>query len=296
MTRQWPRRARLVAATVGVALVAAAGAAPVTAASGAGEAVAWTHNPASPTGPAAWGGLDRQWKACASSTNQSPIVITTTWRARLPALLVDYRRTPLIVKNIGHVVEVPQPAGGGGNLVIGGHGYRLVQWHVHAPGEHVVDGHRADMEIHLVHQDARGDTAVLAVLADVAWSSHRSAPRWRGAADLLRTALRAAPSKAGEETDVGQKVSAALLLGTGVTRSGRIGVVGDYLTYTGSLTTPPCSTGVRWFVLPRVMRVDHGSVERLHALVASFPGYDGYPDNNRPVQPLGSRSVKRRLG
>lgn len=36
------------------------------------------------------------------------------------------------------------------------------------------------------------------------------------------------------------------------------------------------------------------NIERMHTLVAEFPGYDGYPDNNRPVQPLGARTVQRR--
>jgi hypothetical protein len=42
--------------------------------------------------------------------------------------------------------------------------------------------------------------------------------------------------------------------------------------------------------------VDQASVQRLHTLIASFPGYDGYPNNNRPVQSLGSRTVERSVG
>jgi len=68
--------------------------------------------------------------------------------------------------------------------------------------------------------------------------------------------------------------------------------VSSYLTYAGSLTTPACTTGVRWVVLSTPVRVDAGTVARMHALVAGFPGYGGYPDNNRPVQPLGSRTVQ----
>jgi carbonic anhydrase len=49
---------------------------------------------------------------------------------------------------------------------------------------------------------------------------------------------------------------------------------------------------VRWVVLSTPVRVDAGTVARMHALVAGFPGYGGYPDNNRPVQPLGSRTVQ----
>jgi hypothetical protein len=48
-------------------------------------------------------------------------------------------------------------------------------------------------------------------------------------------------------------------------------------------------------LVPGLLSVDAESVHRLHALIASFPGYDGYPDNNRPVQPLGSRTVTQRV-
>ena len=189
------------------------------------------------------------------------------------------------------MVEVPQPAGGGGTLAVGDHSYQLAQWHIHAPSEDVINGHRDDLEIHLVNADAQGNNAVLAIFADVV-SSHGAAPQ-SPASKLLRTVLQAAPSTAGEETDLGQKVSAAVLLGAGVGRSHHSVIIPSYLTYTGSLTTPPCTGGVRWFILHRTIRVDQTSVQRLHTLIASFPGYGGYPNNNRPVQPLGSRTVER---
>jgi carbonic anhydrase len=245
---------------------------------------AWSHNPALPNGPARWATLSPDWAACGGKGDQSPIAINGARPALLPAVRVDYPRTPLVVENTGHVVEVPQPAG---LLRVGTATYRLVQWHVHAPSEHVVRGHRYDLEIHLVHQDDRGATLVLAVLAGIA------RPARAGAADLLRRTLRAAPEEAGEETDTGTEASAVALLPSDVRRLGPTGaVVSRYLTYEGSLTTPPCTTGVRWVVLPTPVRVDAGTVGRMHALVAGFPGYGGYPDNNRPLQPLGSRTVR----
>ena len=83
-------------------------------------------------------------------------------------------------------------------------------------------------------------------------------------------------------------MSTAVLLGAGHSTRAR---VSKYLTYTGSLTTPPCTGGVQWFLLPQVISIDPATVEDLHALIATFTGYSGYPDNNRPVEPLGTRTV-----
>jgi carbonic anhydrase len=217
----------------------------------------------------------------------------TARKAQLPALQVTYPRTPLIVENTGHVVEVPQPAAGGGTLKVGDHEYRLQQWHVHAPAEHIVNGQRADLEIHLVHADAGGHNVVLAIFADIPTGQQRRGSS--AATRLIRTVLHAAPSTAGAEEDLNRKVSTAVLLGDGSAHSGRSRVtIGRYLTYTGSLTTPPCTAGVRWFLLPRIITIDPASVRNLHSLIATFPGYGGYPDNNRPVQTLDSRTVQAR--
>jgi carbonic anhydrase len=311
MSHRGTRLAVLAASLAGLALIALtapvqSGAAPIYAPTSIPVAATtaqpdaastWTHNPALPDGPTHWATLTPDWAACAGDGDQSPIVINHGRPASLPPLQVEYPRVPLVVENTGHVVEVHQPAGESGTLRYGTATYRLVQWHLHAPSEHVVNGRRYDMEIHLVHQSDRGATVVLAILADIARHGRDAPPPGRGTAQLLRRTLRAAPEKAGEETDTGTAASAIALLPPGTHHAGRTSaVVTDYLTYRGSLTTPPCTTGVSWLILPTPARVDANTVERMHTLVAEFPGYDGYPDNNRPVQPLGTRTVQRRDG
>ncbi|GAB1645574.1 carbonic anhydrase family protein [Krasilnikovia sp. MM14-A1259] len=283
--------AALAAAPVPIAAAAAGASTSAAAAAGPATVPAWTHDPARTDGPAHWASLTPDWAACGGEGDQSPVALGNGRRAALPELRADYPRVPLVVENTGHVVEVPQPDGAQGTLRFGGTTYRLVQWHVHVPSEHVLNGHRYAMEIHLVHRDSNGATAVLAVLADVA---RPGGYPLGGTAGLLRRTARAAPAAAGTETDTGTTASAADLLPTGTGRPTDGAVVTRYLTYGGSLTTPPCTTGVRWIVLPTPVLVGAGTVERLHAVVAGFPGYDGYPDNNRPLQPLGSREVLRR--
>jgi carbonic anhydrase len=55
-----------------------------------------------------------------------------------------------------------------------------------------------------------------------------------------------------------------------------------YFTYVGSLTTPPCTEGVRWFVLKSPLSLSEGQIATFAKL---------YPADARPVQPLNGREV-----
>src|SRR3954451_22156567 len=281
-------RARLATASAGLVLSAVPVAAPVTAAAAAtpvmsimtGETAEWNHDPASPIGPTHWGELDPAWRACVSVEGQSPIAVTATREAELPVLLVDYPRTPLVVRNTGHVIEVPAPPGGGGTLLVGGHSYRLLQWHTHVPSEHVVNGHRADLEIHLVHQDEQGQIAVLAVFADVV-SPGPAVPQ-TPAANLLDATVQAAPSTAGEETDLDQKASAAVLLPAAGVGWDDVRVIPSYLTYTGSLTPPPRTRGVPGFPPPGDPRRGRGDRAATTPPDCVLPRLSGLPEQQPP--------------
>jgi carbonic anhydrase len=84
---------------------------------------------------------------------------------------------------------------------------------------------------------------------------------------------------------------------SGVSTAGRSPVrVNSFYSYTGSLTTPGCTEGVLWSVLAGAGQVSNAAVTRYHRLIAQFPNYNGYPNNNRPVQPLNGRVIKLRRG
>ena len=63
-----------------------------------------------------------------------------------------------------------------------------------------------------------------------------------------------------------------------------------------SLTKPDCTQGLRWSVLVGAGQVSRAAVIRFHQLIARFPNYDGYPNSNRPVQPLNDRIISARYG
>jgi len=211
------------------------------------------------------------------------VVTAPTKNEQLPVLQTNYACTPLLVENTGHVIEVPQPNHDGWTLVIGTAACHLQQWHLHAPAEHVVNGHRSDLEIHLVHSDDMGRTAVLAGLRrhrrGTAWQGQRSGREICSAPSCGRT-----PDTAGEEAPLHETTSAAALLGTGPALFGHNKVtIDNYLAYTGSLTTPPCTGDVGWCLLPKtVITVDPKDVDQLHQADLGLPRVRELPQQQPP--------------
>lgn len=233
-------------------------------ASGAhGSTVHWEYGTGE-HGAAHWGELDPAWEKCGEGKLQSPIDISKTHKLPLPELEFNYKPGQLAVLNNGHTLQSNMPSGS--SLTVAGERYTLVQFHFHAPSEETLDGHHADMVVHLVHKNAPGQLAVVAVLMN-----------WGLANPLLDKVFANAPRAAGvERIPAGISIDPTELLPS--ERS--------YYTFAGSLTTPPCSEGVTWFVLknPRTL-----SRQQLDAFT------DLFGDNARPVQPLNGRVVRESL-
>jgi len=206
---------------------------------------------------------------------QTPIDIPAgkAVRAILPRLSFRYEDVPLEVENTGHVVEVPYEAGS--SVRIGTSPtdkYDLVQFHFHAPSEHTVDGKPYDAELHLVHSNVLGELTVVGVFLT------KSASAVPGIYDEI---VSNAPLTVGSNHVAGKRINAHDLLPHDH----------GFYTYTGSLTTPPCTESVRWFVLEKPVTVTNFVVQQLHTIAGMFPGYGGYQNNNRPVLPLNGRPV-----
>ena len=113
-------------------------------------------------GPKQWGTLDPAYSECKLGHHQSPIDIRQTEKADLPPIQFDYAPTPLRIIDNGHTVMVNYESGS--SITVGDHRYQLTQFHFHHPSEEEINGKNFDMEVHLVHEDASGNTAVVAVL------------------------------------------------------------------------------------------------------------------------------------
>jgi carbonic anhydrase len=287
LTRRDLLRTGAAAAAIAVVALRRPGSTPASGAAPA-PAGAWNHDPTSPIGPLHWAEIG--FPTCGQGTSQSPVDIRTGGVAAYHGgpLLLRYEPSELTVENTGHVVEVPIPADAHDTLQIGGDRYALVQYHFHAPSEHAVNGRRADVEAHFVHNNAQGATAVVGVF-------YRRGPHPNPVLDRI---LLAAPETAGEEAHAGEASPAALfrhLRGVNAPHGGPVRVDAFY-AYDGSLTTPGCTEGVRWSVLADGGQVSGAAVARLHQVIARFPNYDGYPNNNRPTQPLNGRVIRLRRG
>lgn len=211
-------------------------------------------------GPEAWGKMKPEFAACATGQRQSPIDIRGGITVQLEPIQFDYRPSGFSVIDNGHTVQVNLPAGNA--ITVLGRRYELKQFHFHRPSEERINGRQFDMVAHLVHQDAEGRLAVVAVLLD------------RGVAQpVVQAVWNALPLEKGED----QAAPGAIDLNRLLPEDRR------YYTYMGSLTTPPCTEGVLWMVMKTPVPVSPEQVQIFSHL---------YPMNARPVQSAAGRLIK----
>ena len=212
-------------------------------------------------GPAKWGTLKSDYSSCKMGHQQSPIDIRTTTKGKLDPIVFDYKPSALKLIDNGHTIQANYAAGSG--ITIGGVRHELLQFHFHTPSEERIHGKSYPLVAHLVHKSAEGKLAVVAILFK------------QGAENpMLSTIWPKLPNVKNVEqvSDDGSiDVAAALPPHQG------------YFNFAGSLTTPPCSEEVNWFVLKEPVEMSGAQLKQFHKL---------YKHNSRPVQPLNGRVVK----
>lgn len=214
------------------------------------------------SGPSYWGDLSPDYALAKSGRSQSPIDIRTdgAQAGQLPPLSTSYAEMPLDILNNGRTVQVDAPAGS--VLAVGSTRWELKQFHFHSPSEHTVDGEHAEIEVHLVHEGVNGDLAVVSVLVEEGASNPFLARIWPHL-----------PRAAGETDSVPQ---------TRVDLDELLPADRASYRYGGSLTTPPCTEGVAWFVLQTPAEASASQVRAFREVLSG---------NNRPTQPLNGRVV-----
>ncbi|XP_030370783.1 carbonic anhydrase 15 [Scaptodrosophila lebanonensis] len=202
----------------------------------------------------------------------------------------------LDVRNNGHTVEfrVPATIFGERPYVTGGllrDFYEAHSVHFHWGSEHLLNGRRYDLEMHIVHrntrylsdEEARNRTdgmAVLAVLFKVVRTGYSIYQP--GLSEIFDSLLQVA------EFNSSYTPPALLTLGSLLGELDR----GNFYAYKGSLTTPPCSPSVLWHVFAEVLPISHTDLLKFRQI------HDrrGRPllKNFRPLQWLESRQVFHR--
>lgn len=180
----------------------------------------------------------------------------------------------LKIFNSGHSVQMN---GEFGVLSLPDGEYEAKQLHFHFPSEHEIDGVLAAGELHIVHQrkgasGTDGLAIVAILLRDDAALSQKELQFFNALGFSGRLPL---PGKQLE-------LPVSLTLNLGET-FGEV-LAGQYYHYQGSLTAPPCSETVHWYLMQTPASVDKAMVNNFKSL---FPP----PANNRPVQPLNGRAV-----
>lgn len=221
-------------------------------------------------GPEHWGELSPRFAACRDGRAQSPIDIALpVARGMTPALKLHFPPATLRIAhhehvadgiNNGHTVQINYDDGD--TLTLGDASYDLVQYHFHGPSEHTLSGRRFPMEMHMVHRSSSGELAVVGVFVAEGWHNRAFEPVW---ANL--------PAQKGVETHYEHVMVDVDALLPAVRTSYR---------YDGSLTTPPCSEGVKWVLMTMPIELDAAQVRAFTALIH---------DNSRPLQPLNGRPV-----
>ncbi|SHO80902.1 Carbonic anhydrase [hydrothermal vent metagenome] len=213
--------------------------------------------------PSHWGDLKAEYKMCSLGKQQSPINITNAKDTKLKAISFHYTTTPKNIVNNGHTVQVN--VNEGSYILIGGKEYALKQFHFHTPSENHINGKSFPLEAHFVHASMDGELAVISVLFEKGKANKTIQALWNNM-----------PMNSGDENELKNIAKNIMDL---------IPTKNEFYKFNGSLTTPPCSEGVKWMVLSKKLTVSNEQVEKFSKAV--------HGTNNRPIQATNKRLIER---
>jgi carbonic anhydrase len=226
---------------------------------GADDSVHWAYE--GDHGPEHWGDLSPEFIQCKVGVNQSPIDIIDTIEAELPPIVLDYTSNTIELINNGHTAQMNVEPGS--FLRVEGEEFELLQFHIHVPSEHRIDGEASLLEMHYVHRNAKGQLAVIAALYKEGEENSN-----------LASYTNVMPVEVGKSAPFIVSLSDLPIVTWDK----------DYYHYNGSLTTPPCSEGVRWYVLKAQQPVSRKHRDIFNHLIG---------DDARGPQPINARPVLR---
>ena len=229
-------------------------------------------------GPRNWSKIKPEFSKCGEGLNQSPIDIRPAIEPRnhfnrfslpykannrsLQRIEFHYSAGPGILLNNGHTIQFNVDNSDFADyMVYAGERYELIQFHFHAPSEHVENGRYYDMEIHLVHKNRHNELAVVGLLV-----------RRGGHNQLIDALWHSMPTQKGQKNTIKFPINVIDL----------IPFNRAYYHYNGSLTTPPCSEKVKWFVMRDQIYASYNQINYYKSIIKN---------NSRPPQKLNGRRI-----
>lgn len=218
-------------------------------------------------GPDNWSAIcGTDWVDC-SGNHQSPINIVTSAVMEdddLEELEFDYNVSSTKIINNGHTLQFDYVPGSW--VEIDGKSYELKQFHFHTSSEHTFDGASFPLEVHLVHRDpSTGLLAVIGVLFEISNKDNL----------FLSEFINHLPENKGGTYTSSFTYNALAFLNYE-------DELEDFYHYSGSLTTPPCSEIVFWYVSKKRLKISWNQLQIFKNIMHT---------NNRPAQLLNGRNV-----
>ena len=215
--------------------------------------------------PAHWGDLNPEFFMCRDGKNQSPVNIERSKALKadgLDEIEFHYVAGAVEAVNNGHTIKVTVAPGS--YIKVDGIKFELLQFHFHSPSENAIDGKKFPLEAHFVHSSKDGELAVVAVMYEPS--------KEKKVLKKICNKIFSHAHKPIKCTLTGKDINTLLPKSKA------------YYRIDGSLTTPPCSEGVRWFVLQDYSHVNAAQAKKFVNVM--MKGH-----NSRPVQPLNARKV-----
>ena len=164
------------------------------------------------------------------------------------------------IVNNGHTIQVNVSEGN--TLRLDNDTFTLQQFHFHAPGENEIDGKQFPLEAHFVYKDKDGALAVLALMFQQGKANPQLANVWK---------------------QIPAAVDQTVMLNNPLDINALLPKKFDFYRFSGSLTTPPCSEGVRWIVLEQQVSASPEQINQFRSVM--------HHANNRPIQSLNGRII-----
>jgi len=222
----------------------------------------WSYN--GETSPEHWAELEKNSDCSGKSQSPVNIIDIHTIEDKDQESTIDLYYSPETilskVRNNGHSIQFDFDKGD--SIAYNKINFNLVQIHFHEPSEHLINGVRYPIEIHLVHQSKEKYYTVLSILGIEGEKSRTM--------EEMESFL---PLKKGQEKEIERSFDLSRLFPDDK----------SYYSYGGSLTTPPCTETVQWVIFKEPIVV---SLEEVLKLKDNMP-----LENYRDEQPLNDRIV-----